>query len=124
MRECHRVLKPGGMVAGYLIHTTPGLSDADETRADELGPSLVSGASDPRVLIAEAGLSLTLCEDVTTDFRETSEALGAARGLHEADLRAEEGDEVYEEERQKQRDMRRGIDDGLLMRSLIVAVKD
>ncbi len=124
MRECHRVLKPGGMVAGYLIHTTPGLSDADETLADELGPSVVSGASDPGALIAEAGLSLTLCEDVTPDFRETCEALSAAREVHEADLRAEEGDEFYEEERQKKRDIRRGIDDGLLIRSLIVAVKD
>jgi hypothetical protein len=38
-------------------------------------------------------------------------------------LRAEEGDERYEEEQQDKRGMLQGIDEGLLRRSLIVAVK-
>ena len=62
-------------------------------------------------------------EDLTEDFRETCLALGSARDALEVELREAEGDESYEEERRKERDMRRGMDDGLLVRSLLVARK-
>ncbi len=37
-------------------------------------------------------------------------------------LRAEEGEEIYQEEYSKLRDMMLGIDEGLVRRALIVAV--
>ena len=121
LRECARVLKPSGVLAGYLIHTTPDLSDAEEDLACELGPSSVSGASKPGSLLAEAGFELAVWEDLTEDFRATCRALGEARDALEAELREAEGAAVYEEERRKERDMRKGMDDGLLVRSLLVA---
>lgn len=123
LRECARVLKSGGLLAGYLIHTTPGLSEAEEDLACELGPSSVSGASSPDALFTKAGLQPVTSEDLTEDFRETCRALGSARDAREVELRRVEGDEAYDEERQKERDMRRGMDDGLLVRSLLVARK-
>ena len=123
LRECARVLRPGGILAGYLIHTTPGLSDAEEELACELGPSSVSGASSPHALFTEAGLEPVTSEDLTEEFRKTCRALGSARDALEVELREAEGDEIYEEERRKEVDMRKGIDGGLLIRSLLVARK-
>lgn len=123
LRECARVLRPGGILAGYLIHTPPGLSDAEEELACELGPSSVSGVSSPNTFFAEAGLELETLEDLTEEFRKTCRALGSARDALEVELREAEGDEIYEEERRKEVDMRKGIDGGLLIRSLLVARK-
>ena len=56
-------------------------------------------------------------------FRATCEAIIRARTELEDALRVEEGHEVHEEEQQEKRSMLEGIDEGLLLRSLIVAVK-
>ncbi len=70
-----------------------------------------------------AGFSVIRQEDVTAGFRATCEAMIRARTELEDALRVEEGHEVYEEEQHKKRSMLEGIDEGLLLRSLIVAVK-
>jgi hypothetical protein len=50
-------------------------------------------------------------------------ALLQARRTLEVDLREEEGDDFYEEERNKKETMVRGIDEGLLIRSLTIATR-
>ena len=62
-------------------------------------------------------------EDVTPGFRATCQAILRARGEFADALRVAEGHEAFEEEQQKKRRMLDGIDAGLLLRSLIVAVK-
>jgi len=62
-------------------------------------------------------------EDVTDAFRATCAALVAARRDLEDELRADEGDDFYEEERRKKNAMLQGIDEGILCRSLVVANK-
>ncbi len=110
-------------MAGYVIHTPPGLSPRDMAKAGELGPSNVAAAISPAELARSAGLSVVRQEDVTSDFRITCEALLRARSELEEALRAEEGPETFEEEQQKKRSMLLGIDQGLLLRCLIVAEK-
>ena len=123
MRECHRVLEPGGRMAGYVIHTPVVLSEGDMAKADELGPSNSSATKSPADLARSAALSEIQQEDVTAHFRVTCEAILRARIELEETLRVEEGWEVFEEEQQKTRNMLLGIDQGLLLRSLIVAEK-
>ena len=73
LRECHRVVKPGGHIAGYVIHTPGRLSATNERRASELGPDDVVGAALP--------------EDLTRQARFSRQ--------WEAELRAEQGNEEY-----------------------------
>ena len=123
LRECYRVLEPGGRIVGYVIHTPDGLSRGDKQRASELGPSDVCAEALPEGLIGSAGFSVIRQEDVTAGFRTTCLAILQARSKLEDALRVEEGPEVYEEEQQKKRTMLEGIDAGLLLRCLIVAAK-
>ena len=115
------MLKPSGRVAGYVIHTAAGLTPAQLRHAAALGPSEVTASASPAALARSAGLRIAVDEDVTDAFRGTCAALLAARCDLENELRDDEGDEFYEEERRKKDAMLRGIDEGLLRRSLIVA---
>ena len=123
LRECDRVLKPAGCIAGYVIHIPTGLTEAQERRAADLGPSDVTASTSPEVLTQAAGLTVVVKEDVTDAFRATCAALVAARRDLEDELRADEGDDFYEEEQRKKNAMLQGIDEGVLCRSLVVAKK-
>lgn len=61
--------------------------------------------------------------DVTNAFRATCEALLHASERWEEELRAEQGDETYEQGRVRGEGMRTGILEGLLLRSLVVGRK-
>ena len=107
-----------------MIHTPSGLTEAGERRAAELGPSNVAALLSPDALARQASLSVVVLQDVTANFRATCEALLRARDALAADLRAEEGDELYEVERTAKTAMLTGIDEGVLCRSLIVTTRD
>ena len=79
-------------------------------------------AASPEPLTRRAGLTVVHREDVTPQFRAGCEALLRAHTHLESTLRAEEGDEVFEEERTRKTAMLTGVREGLLVRSLVVAV--
>ena len=106
-------MKPGGRIAGYVIHTPAGLGAADERRARELGPDHVTAAALPEDLTREAGFSDVVREDVTGQFRATVEAM----------LRAEQGDAEYADGCERGEAKLIGIREGLLLRSLVTAIK-
>lgn len=83
----------------------------------------MTASASPGELANLAGLSVTACEDVTDGFWTTCMALLQARRTLEVQLREEEGDDFYEEERSKKETMVRGIDEGLLLRSLTIATR-
>ena len=124
LRETHRVLEPGGLMVGYVIHTPPDLSAAADARAAELGPSNIVAPQSYATLLDCVGFSRVAEEDVTATFAQTAAALLEAREALVDVLRAEEGEgeEIYQEEYSKLRDMVLGIDEGLVRRALIVAV--
>ena len=88
-----------------------------------MGPSDVEVPTSPEALIQTAGLTVVVMEDVTDAFRSTCGALAAVRSDLEGELRADEGDDFYEEERRKKDAMLQGIEEGILCRSLVVANK-
>jgi hypothetical protein len=123
LRACHDVLKPGGRIAGYTIHTPQGLSESQGKRASELGPSEVLSEASPVDLLRAASFNVIVEQDVTEHFRATCEAILRARSDLESKLRNEEGDALFEEEQEGRTLKLRGITEGLLQRSLIVAIK-
>lgn len=110
-------------MAGYVIHTPGELSEAQLQRAADLGPTDVTADGSPANLTEQGGLSVVAQDDVTDGFRATCEALRHARRRLEDELRADEGNDFYDEELARKDAMLRGIDEGLLRRSLIVARK-
>ena len=115
------MLKPDGVLGGYVIHTPPGLTPAQEQEAADLGPSAVSAESSPVDMATEAGFREVLTEDMTDAFLVTCERLISARLSHEAQLREQEGDQSFEDEQCELEGKRQGILTGLLKRSLVVA---
>ncbi len=113
----------GGRIAGYVIHTPSGLSVSDESRAGELGPSDIVSPAPLEELMYSEGFAIVAQTEVTDVFRTTCEAILKERRKLEDELRAEEGNEIYEEEQEKKLSMLTGIREGLVHRSLIIAIK-
>jgi hypothetical protein len=123
LRACHSVLRPGGRIAGYTIHTAADLDDADAALAAELGPMAVNAEHSPTELLRAAGFRILLEEDVTATFQSTAAAFWRAREDLADSLRFEEGDARFDEEQQSTQALLDGIARGLLLRSLHVGLK-
>ncbi|MBW3565541.1 MAG: hypothetical protein KY459_12515 [Acidobacteria bacterium] len=123
LRASRRVLARDGRIGGYTIHTPPGLSEEEEALACEYGPSQVNGSSRPDELFESAGFTVLEMADVTDSLAEACRSLAEGRAGIEAILREEEGDQRYEEDQQKKWGMVKGVEEGLLRRTLIIAVK-
>ena len=117
------MLKPNGVLAGYIIHTPSGLTPEQEQEAAEVGPSAVLAESSPVDMAAEAGFQEVTAEEVTDVFLATCGRLISVRLVYEAQLRELKGDQGFEEEQSENEAKRRGILSGLLLRSFIVARK-
>jgi len=97
LAEWLRVLKPGGR----LLFTDP-ITVTGPLTAAEAAVRCASGfylfvplGYDERV-IAECGLQLMVCEDVTANMAKVAEARRGARELRSVDLREIEGSSAYE----------------------------
>ena len=114
------MLRQGGVLAGYVIHTPPGLSEADLESAGDLGPSFVAGMDDPAASAALSGFDVLHVQDVTARFRATGLAWIEGLGDREALLREELGDVEHEYELERKGCIIEGIESGLLRRSYCV----
>lgn len=124
LRECRRVLRPGGRLAVLAIETGAGLSTHQELRAADLGPSQVR-ADAPLVELARmVGFTTRVVEDVTSAFRVTVTSMSSVLYAHEEKLRDLDGDEAFEEQLAQKAQMLEGIDAGLLVRTLVIADRD
>lgn len=108
-------------MALLTIHTPEGLGEADVLRAAEVGPSLVGSEASIPELLGLAGFADVVALDRTEAFARCCEIILRVRAERERELREEEGDEAFEEERAKKEALLGGIRGGLLLRSLFVA---
>ena len=115
------MLRPDGLLGGFVIHATAGLIESDELRAAELGPTAVSSSLPYPDLVRDAGLELTELIDVSEAFLRTIGKVLRSREKHRRALLEDFGPQACEEERERVEKLREGVQTGVLSRSLFVA---
>lgn len=109
-------------MAYFNIFVAAGLPERLYRRALRAGPSAVASRHISQLdLLGRAGFTSAEETDLTPEFLATARRWYEGRQRLEAELRASEGDGWLEERQADSRAMIRGIEDGLLRRSLLVA---
>ena len=115
------MLRDGGRVASVAIEPAPDLDSAALDRARALGPSSMTTDASLLRSTERAGLVPVSVVDWTAELGDLLRATLEELARREGALRAEEGDEVFEHEREKKRSLLQGVDESLLVRTLVVA---
>ena len=108
-------------MAFFTIHAAPRLSAADRKRARRHGPRLVNARGDYASMLRAAGFRRVVSVDVTREFQSISARWMHARERHRDAVIASVGEARYREIRRDSALMQRGIELGLLRRSLFIA---
>ncbi len=108
-------------MGGFVIHAAEGLTESEELRAAELGPSAVRSSVPYSDLIREAGLDPTQLTDVTPAFLKTVRTILRSREEYRPALLETCGPDAHEEEQETLEKLQEGIQTGVLRRSLCVA---
>jgi hypothetical protein len=123
LRACERLLQPGGRIAIYTIALTPGLTTADRRRGHDNGPPNV-GARVPYVeMLRRAGFDDVREHDVTPAFLRVARAWNRERERHAAALIEIDGAQQFNERQRNNRRQQRAIEEGLLRRVLLTAIR-
>jgi len=107
-------------MAFHTIHTASGLNDRDRARAHRSGPWAVASVHDPTELLRRAGFADIAATNRTVEFRRVNEAWIDQWDQHRAELVALYGDAEFDTRQQDRRVQLQAIDDGLLLRSLVI----
>ncbi len=90
LKECRRVVRPGGRMVFTVIFPPPNLASADHERAVRFGPPFVATAAEYPAMLQEAGWSTTHRRDLTAEYAKSVQHL-----LHEEAAHAEQLSELY-----------------------------
>jgi 2-polyprenyl-3-methyl-5-hydroxy-6-metoxy-1,4-benzoquinol methylase len=116
------LLKPGGRLLFTDPITMTGPLTGDEMRIrSSIGFFLFVPAGYDQRILAECGLKMLVCEDVTANMAKIAERRGGARASRAADLRKIEGAESYESQQRFFEVASRIAREGRLSRFLYVA---
>jgi hypothetical protein len=122
LRASRHLLRPGGRTAFYTIHPTPGLNPRQRRRAHRDGPVAVACHSSNRELLERAGFVDIDEADCTAEFAVTAKAWVDQCHRHHDALAELLGRDELDERQRERRIQLRAVEDGLLRRSLLVAV--
>ncbi len=121
LRECQRVLKPGGRLAFYVIHFQPGISPSAKTELMEALPGMIDSPAPYQQMVEQAGFEQIEASDVTTQYRLTAETWLREAADLEPGLRAAFGDDVFEDRHHTRKVSMKAIESGDLGRTLFTA---
>jgi hypothetical protein len=117
------VLRIGGRLASVVIEPAVGLGEAGMARARMLGPGNLTTSGRLAHHVEAAGLAVVSEEDWTGELASLLRALLEGLRSEEDMLRAAEGDEVYEHEFEKKHSLLTGVEEGLLVRTFVLAAR-
>ena len=115
------LLKPGAKMAFYTIHAASGLSAADRNRTRRHGPRFVNARRDYTSMLRGAWFRRVVAVDVTSEFQRIATRWMRSRERHRDALITTVGDARFREIRSDSALTQRGIELGLLRRSLFIA---
>jgi cyclopropane fatty-acyl-phospholipid synthase-like methyltransferase len=122
--EWARLLKAGGrLLFTDPITVTGALTNGEIAVRSSAGLYLFTPQGYNERTIAQCGLRLLVCEDVTANMAKVAEARRAARALRSAALRKIEGDQAYEGQQEFLAVAARVAREGRLSRFLYVSTK-
>jgi SAM-dependent methyltransferase len=124
MAEWARLLKLGGrLLFTDPITLTGPLTNAEIAVRSSAGSYLFVPHGYDECVIAQCGLQLLVCEDVTANMAKVAEARHAARASRSAVLRQIEGDEAYQGQQEFLAVAARVAREGRLSRFIYVSKK-
>jgi SAM-dependent methyltransferase len=122
--EWSRLLKPGGrLLFTDPITVTGQLTNAEIAVRSSAGFYLFVPPGYDERIIAQCGLQLLICEDVTANIAKVAEARRAARASRSAALREIEGDQPFEGQQEFLTVAARVAREGRLSRFVFAAMK-
>ena len=121
LRACRAVLRPGGVMAFTAIQQAPGLGPLGRRVPAQVGPSDVVVRTSYPSLLASAGFTEVVADDVTAQYRATLGGWIEASRRHTDELVAIVGPDEVEERRADRLATLAAIDDGVLQRWMFVA---
>lgn len=123
LRECWRILRPGGRLAFTTIHVAPALDRRSHRRAVRAGPWHVATRRPYREMVERAGFADGCGLDVTEDYARTQRSWLEATEARADELRRLTSDEDFAIAQADRRRTGDAIGEGLLRRTLITAVR-
>jgi cyclopropane fatty-acyl-phospholipid synthase-like methyltransferase len=123
LRACRRLLRPGGRMAFTTIHVADDLEAGRHRRAVRAGPWQVATRRPYPELVAQAGFHDVAVIDVTEDYVRTQRAWFEANESRAAEVRRITSDREFAMAQADRRYAQAAIEEGLLRRSLITAVR-
>lgn len=110
-------------MAFFTIHLAPGLANAERVRARRSGPRAVEARGEHGSMLGRAGFDVLVEQDVTGEFLDTARAWLRESEMLTDVLTALEPEGGFDERQQDRRTMIAAVEDGLLRRTLYVAVR-
>ena len=122
LRACRGLLRAGGRTAFYTIHPAPELTARQRRRAARDGPIAVATPRPHAEMLAAAGYVDVQETDCTAEFRTVAQAWVDEFDARRDDFVALLGAAAFEQRQAERRTQLQAVEDGVLRRSLFVAV--
>ena len=121
LKECRRVIRPGGRMVFSVIFPAPNLASADYERAIRFGPPFVATAVDYPTMLRESGWAVTHHHDLTGEYAKTLRLLLREEETHADALIELYGEAEFSETLTRRRMATQIAADGHMRRELFAA---
>ncbi len=122
LRECRRVLRPGGKMVFTVILIAPGLSPGDHAVAAAGGPPVIETAMGYPEMLDVAGWQITTRAELSAEYRSSLRRMIELEEAHEAELRELRGDAGFWDKLGRRQRALAAVEQGLIRRVMFGAV--